>query len=313
MVSQIAIENGNLGETQRDDEMEASTEAETLEDVFEHYKMEINITANLEQREVEDEPYTFIPLKGQLPTDINVYETYDTSTKCIQTLPANLLEERKGHAQKIAEREKEAARNLVLPGCSRFMMPDVPSKSLRLRNYENPQFYPFSTLPVEDAERTMQLKAFQQLIKSNNIDEGVKPEKRLAKNKIFERKYDEYFESDILRQVIQDAMLQDPDISAMYYPRSDQLLLVLHNKINNSKRSSDNKEQPHGLKKWRSAYRVMPDFQTWIEFFGHNSVIQHTEYEAKDPSDPPVKFSLDEEMIPYQMLDIDDHRVTSLN
>ena len=60
-------------------------------------------------------------------------------------------------------------------------MPDVPSKSLRLRNYENPQFYPFSTLPVEDAERTMQLKAFQQLIKSNNIDEGVKPEKRLAK------------------------------------------------------------------------------------------------------------------------------------
>lgn len=99
----------------------------------------------------------------------------------------------------------------------------------------------------------------------------------------------------------------------MYYPRTDEILLVLHNKINNSKRTSDNKESPHGMKKWRSAYRVMPDFQTWIEFFGHNSVIQHTEYEAKDPSDPPVKFTLDEEMIPYQMLDIDDHRVTSLN
>jgi len=53
-------------------------------------------------------------------------------------------------------------------------MPDVPSKSQRLRNFENPQFYPFSTLPIEDAERTMQLKAIQQLIKSNGIDEGAK-------------------------------------------------------------------------------------------------------------------------------------------
>ena len=110
-----------------------------------------------------------------------------------------MVEERKEHARKIADREKNAARNLVLPGCNRFMMPDVPSKSLRLRNFENPQFYPFSTLPIEDAERTMQLKAFQQLIKSNGIDEGVKPEKRLAKNKIFERKYDEYFDEDVLR------------------------------------------------------------------------------------------------------------------
>jgi hypothetical protein len=76
-------------------------------------------------------------------------------------LPAGIAEERKDHALKISEREKDAARNLVLPGCNRFMMPDVPSKSVRLRNYENPQFYPFSTLPIEDAERTMQLKAFQ--------------------------------------------------------------------------------------------------------------------------------------------------------
>ena len=57
-------------------------------------------------------------------------------------------------------------------------------------------------------------------------------------------------------------------MASAYYPRTDQLLLVLHNKINNSKRSSENKEKPHGLKKWRAAYRVMPDFQGWIEFFG---------------------------------------------
>jgi hypothetical protein len=45
----------------------------------------------------------------------------------------------------------------------------------------------------------------------------VKPEKRLAKNKIFERKFDEYFEADIFRQVMQDALLYEPDIASMYY------------------------------------------------------------------------------------------------
>jgi hypothetical protein len=83
----------------------------------------------LAEREPEEVPLTFQPLKGILPTDINVYETYDTSTKCIQSLPSMLIEEKREHAIKISTREKEAARNLVLPGCNRFMMPDVPAKS----------------------------------------------------------------------------------------------------------------------------------------------------------------------------------------
>lgn len=53
------------------------------------------------------------------------------------------------------------------------------------------------------------------------IDEGAKPKERLAKNKIFERKYDEYLEPSILRQVLQDALRQDPDIDTQYYPRTD--------------------------------------------------------------------------------------------
>ena len=55
MISQIAIENGNLGETARDEE--ASTEVETLDDIFDHYKMEIAIFINLMEREIEEEPY----------------------------------------------------------------------------------------------------------------------------------------------------------------------------------------------------------------------------------------------------------------
>ena len=74
-------------------------------------------------------------LKGFLPTQIHVHETLDTSSNPILTLPAGLVENCKEQAIKIAEREKGAARSLVLPGCNRFMMPDVPSKSMRLRNF----------------------------------------------------------------------------------------------------------------------------------------------------------------------------------
>jgi hypothetical protein len=35
------------------------------------------------EREAEEEEFGYAPLKGVLPTDINVYETYDTSTKPI--------------------------------------------------------------------------------------------------------------------------------------------------------------------------------------------------------------------------------------
>ena len=88
-------------------------------------------------------------------------------------------------------------------------------------------------------------------------------------------------------------------------------MLVLHNKINNSKRSSENKEKPHGLKKWRSAYRVMPDFQGWIEFFGQSAMVQELDYQPKDASEPAVKYLLDPELVPTEMLDIDEFAVVA--
>lgn len=118
--------------------MDASTEPETLDDIFDLYKQEVAYETGLEEREYEEPEYEFQALKGVLPTEINVYETFDTSTKAIFTLPAGISDDHIGHARKIAEREKQAARNLVLPGCDRFMMPDVPSKSKRLRAFENP-------------------------------------------------------------------------------------------------------------------------------------------------------------------------------
>ena len=81
--------------------------------------------------------------------------------------------------------------------------------------------------------------------KGEKNDKGE--QEKLAKYKVFERQYDEYLEPDNLRQVLQTALLMDPDVAVQYYPRTDQLLLLLYNKVNGSKRHSENKEKPHGI------------------------------------------------------------------
>lgn len=191
MVSQIAYESQN---SQMTVGSQKSTAAESLEDLFSFYEDEVAILNNLKQRTNDNEEFVQQPLKGILSTNINVFETYDTSSNPILTLPSSMVDENKVHAEIIAQREREASKHLVQPGAHRYMMPEVPMKSLRLRNHENPQFYPFSTLPIEDAERTMQLKALQGIIKGNGIDEGLKSKERHGRHKIFERKYDQYLD-----------------------------------------------------------------------------------------------------------------------
>jgi len=82
MVSQIAVENAQAAGG-RESEMEASTEPETLDDIFENAQREIAYDTNLKEREPEEEEFGYAPLKGVLPAEINVYETYDTSTQPI--------------------------------------------------------------------------------------------------------------------------------------------------------------------------------------------------------------------------------------
>jgi hypothetical protein len=152
MVSQIAQDNMSQFSVREDP---ASTEPETLDDLFDDFEEQIAFETNLKEREPAEHESFIEDLKGRLPTDFNVYETYDTSSIPLQTLPVGCLDGYKDHAVRIADREKEAARHLQVPGCDRHMMPAVPQKSERLRNLENPQFYPFSTLPIEDAERML--------------------------------------------------------------------------------------------------------------------------------------------------------------
>ena len=51
------------------------------------------------------------------------------------------------------------------------------------------------------------------MLKTNNIDEGQSPEYKNPKYKVFERHYEQHMQSEILRQVIADALLQDPEIA----------------------------------------------------------------------------------------------------
>lgn len=102
----------------------------------------------------------------------------DSAKRAIQKLQRVTAIPDETRAEDICARSKHAVENLVLPGISqRHLMPQVPLKSQRLRDMEKPALYPFATLPVDEVERGLVMKAFQELIRSNHIDEGAMNDK----------------------------------------------------------------------------------------------------------------------------------------
>jgi hypothetical protein len=64
-------------------------------------------------------------------------------------------------AEEVCDRARAVLQNLVLPGISqRHLMPPVSLKSERIRDMESANVYPFATLPVEEVERGLIMKAF---------------------------------------------------------------------------------------------------------------------------------------------------------
>jgi hypothetical protein len=152
------------------------------------------------------------------------------------------LDTEQARLDRIQTRERSAYNNLNLPGKDRNLMPPLPSQSKRQRDAENPAFYPFCTLPHEEAERMLVLKHFQQLIRSNFIDHGQSLMARHSKFKVFERTYENHMSPEIFRQVFATALLDEPDQASLYYPRSDSLLVALFNKGNRSNPNSHSKK-----------------------------------------------------------------------
>jgi hypothetical protein len=57
---------------------------------------------------------------------------------------------------------------------------------------------------------------------------------RHSKYKVFERTFENHMSPEIFRQVYAKALLDEPDMASLYYPRQDSLLVALFNKGKNS-------------------------------------------------------------------------------
>ena len=75
-------------------------------------------------------------------------------------LPKEVSDNEEEKAFQVYQREIQIVQNLVIPGAHRHLMPSIPTKSKRLREFEKPQMYPFCTLPIEDVERGLVQKQF---------------------------------------------------------------------------------------------------------------------------------------------------------
>ena len=165
-------------------------------------------------------------------------------------------------AAEITHRELEVLGNLSIPGVDRHLMPSIPSKSKRVRDSENPVFYPFCTLSHEEAERVMTLRALQQMVRMNSIDKQSTSDAKHSKYKVFERCFENHMKPEIFRQVFSEAQLDDPEVASMYYQRNDSLIVALYHKNSqgNSQPQISMGDNLDGDRTWRAAYRVLPDF-----------------------------------------------------
>ncbi len=55
--------------------------------------------------------------------------------------------------------EEEILGQYRVPGINRTGMPQIPEKSLLLRDSEKTQLYPFSALPIEELDRAIALES----------------------------------------------------------------------------------------------------------------------------------------------------------
>ncbi len=87
----------------------------------------------------------------------------------------------------------------------------------------------------------MILRSFQDLLRSNGIDEGQPNNEKQPSYQVFARNFETHMKPEILRQVLAEAFLKEPDVASLYYPRTDSLLVALYNKLRDN---SDDPTQP---------------------------------------------------------------------
>lgn len=162
MITQIDQENTQF-RSQAEISEDATALTDTLDDLFDHYASEINMDLRLEERESDEEDD--VPVDPNLNMGgahqaVDIIDESDRTLEVQYSIPFGMKDQEANRLQLVSKREKDVMKNLHLPGKERHLMPKVPTKSERTRNSENPAFYPFCTLPHEDAERMLMLKQF---------------------------------------------------------------------------------------------------------------------------------------------------------
>ena len=147
-----------LGTSQISDDV--PTQAESLDDLFDHFANEISCDLKLKERGPDEDKGKRLAEAFDVKHNrgIDLHEESDRTLEVEQSLPLGLVESQKERVKLISQRENQALANMNLPGKDRNLMPAIPAKSKRSRESEMPGFYPFCTLPIEDAERMLKLK-----------------------------------------------------------------------------------------------------------------------------------------------------------
>lgn len=167
------IESANKGQNGRPaSPAEPSTADETnIDDLFESFAHDIACDLNLKDRGSDPVDLVAVDsMSSKMDLGMQIHDQINKTLEVKQTVPAGIADSEEARLNQIAAREQQIFTNLRVPGKGRDSMPSIPNQSLRQREAENPAFYPFCTLPVDEAERMLQMRAFQQMIKSNYID-----------------------------------------------------------------------------------------------------------------------------------------------
>jgi len=162
MVTHISV--ANKGQNGRPEQAaEPSTADDTdIDSLFANFEHQIKCDLSLADRgEDQAESLAQDNMSSGVDLGMQIHDQINKTLEVKQTIPAGIAESEKKRLEQISEREQQIFTNLRVPGKGRDSMPSIPNQSLRLRDAENPAFYPFCTLPVDEAERMLQLRAFQ--------------------------------------------------------------------------------------------------------------------------------------------------------
>jgi hypothetical protein len=164
----------------------------------------------------------------------------------------------------IAAFERAVLEVLKSPGVERYEMPNVPEKSQLRRDAEMPEMYPFATIPVEELERALMLKAIEEQFRQKEPDFSWD---------FLDRSIEEQYTRKSLVQELSDLLLWEPDCMMKYFSRDDSLLLGIYQKLPLDRSYT---------KQWKSSYRSMPDFANWLEHFSKDSDAKFPLYDIDD-------------------------------